>query len=227
MKANIVNISVSNYKVNSSKLFNRKKAVSKFMDVVCISKPQNQAVLSSIKMSWPVKYNPLKYYSRISGEFGEPREIDAETGEVTRIHKGVDIAAPEGTAISSAFKGKVIEVGDVKGWGKYVEIEFEIVNDDGTKTLVRGWYAHLSDISVEVGDEISRGDLIGEVGNTGTSYGKNGGYHLHFAIWVKEEGQDWQAVDPEKHLKPYSPVEFAKDSLIKVKSFFANLLKFL
>ena len=93
----------------------------------------------------------------------------------TSEHKGVDIPAVKGTPVNSAFAGTVVSVGDNNdGYGHKIVVR----HPDNTTTL----YAHLnpSDTTVQSGDQIDAGTMLGGVGNTGKVTGKNGGYHLHF-----------------------------------------------
>ncbi len=86
-------------------------------------------------------------------------------------HRGIDIAAPTGTPIKAAAGGTVIasdKGGDGHGW--------KVVLDHGDG--VHTWYAHLSELSVAVGDRVSTGQQIGLVGSTGHSTGP----HLHFEL---------------------------------------------
>ncbi len=85
-------------------------------------------------------------------------------------HDGIDIAAPEGTTVGAAGRGKVIYVGDQSGYGNIVILR----HDDGLVTL----YAHASKILVDEGDTVARGDPIARVGQTGRTTGP----HLHFEV---------------------------------------------
>ncbi|OHB17797.1 MAG: hypothetical protein A2544_01915 [Candidatus Zambryskibacteria bacterium RIFOXYD2_FULL_43_10] len=88
-------------------------------------------------------------------------------------NNGVDLAAPTGTPILAAADGRVIVSragGYNGGYGSYLVIS----HPNGTQTL----YAHLSQNSVFVGQNIAQGQIIGAVGNTGKSTGS----HLHFEI---------------------------------------------
>src|SRR5262245_35694260 len=83
-------------------------------------------------------------------------------------HTGIDIAAPEGTPIRAVAGGRVTESGLKSGYGSAVVIETE----DGRKML----YAHSTRNLVRVGDWVSSGEPIAEVGSTGRSTGP----HVHF-----------------------------------------------
>jgi murein DD-endopeptidase MepM/ murein hydrolase activator NlpD len=88
----------------------------------------------------------------------------------TRYHAGTDIAAPAGTPIRAVAEGRVVESGPNGGYGNMVVIQAE----DGRKML----YAHNNQNFVRVGDWVSRGDTIAEVGSTGRATGP----HVHFEV---------------------------------------------
>lgn len=98
-------------------------------------------------------------------------------------HKGVDMAAPKGTAVYPAAKGKVSDVsfGTAKG-GNAVNIE----HPDGKTT----YYAHLDTVNVSLGDYVGVDDVIGTVGNTGNAKGKP--FHLHFGIRETSSMGSWK-----------------------------------
>ncbi len=94
-------------------------------------------------------------------------------------HLGVDIVTSAGTPVQSIGAGKVINAGWGAGWGNYITIEHTLT--DGTKIWSN--YGHLSSIAVAKGDTAIIGQKIGEVGNTGNSYGN----HLHFQIDITDQ----------------------------------------
>lgn len=83
-------------------------------------------------------------------------------------HKGWDIAAPSGTNVYAASYGTVEYAGYAKGYGNVVYIR----HPDGSQTR----YAHLMGFNVRPGQQVSAGQRIGLVGNTGASSGP----HLHY-----------------------------------------------
>ncbi len=87
-----------------------------------------------------------------------------------RMHRGLDIAAGEGTAILAADGGTISYSAWNGSYGKLVEID----HGNGYKTR----YAHCSTIDVNVGDKVAKGERIAGVGNTGRSTGA----HLHFEV---------------------------------------------
>ena len=87
-------------------------------------------------------------------------------------HSGLDIAAPYGTSIKSASKGKVIFSGDKGSYGNL------IIVDCGNGVQI--YYGHCSKLYAKVGDKVNAGDIIAAVGSTGNSTGN----HLHFEIKI-------------------------------------------
>lgn len=115
--------------------------------------------------------NPLAG-SKISSRYGNRVDPFKKT---TAFHSGMDFKAPSGKHIKSAGAGKIVKAGRNGGYGLMVEI------DHGNGITTR--YAHMRRISVRVGQKISRGKVIGQVGSTGRSTGP----HLHFE--VRRNGQ--------------------------------------
>ena len=87
-----------------------------------------------------------------------------------RMHSGHDFAGPKGTPIVSTGAGTVTFAGRQSGYGNLVKIQHPF----GFETR----YAHLNAIRVSVGDKVSRGDRIGDMGTTGRSTG----VHLHYEV---------------------------------------------
>lgn len=87
-----------------------------------------------------------------------------------RYHYGIDIDLETGDKVSAAFDGKVRIAKKSKTYGNVVVIR----HANGLET----YYAHLSKINVEVGQELFAGDILGLGGNTGRSRGS----HLHFEV---------------------------------------------
>jgi murein DD-endopeptidase MepM/ murein hydrolase activator NlpD len=88
-------------------------------------------------------------------------------------HNAVDLASAYGTPIMASADGEVIvsrDSGWNGGYGEYIVIK----HDNGTQTL----YAHLSETLVDVGDDVTQGQIIAHMGSTGDSTGD----HVHFEI---------------------------------------------
>lgn len=101
-----------------------------------------------------------------------------------KVHEGHDFAGPQGTAIHATAEGTVIFAGRQSGYGNLIKIRHQF----GIETR----YAHLSKIRVSVGQKVSRGDRIGDMGNTGRSTGT----HLHYEVRV-----GGRPVDPMTYIK--------------------------
>lgn len=100
-----------------------------------------------------------------------------------RMHKGVDIGAPSGSAIRASADGIVIAASYMRGYGNCIIVD----HGGGISTL----YAHCSRIMVGNGARVKRGQTIGKVGQTGLATGP----HLHFEVRV-----NGKAVNPRSWL---------------------------
>ncbi|NHB76785.1 DUF5930 domain-containing protein [Rhodobacter calidifons] len=110
---------------------------------------------------------PVKSAFRWTSGFGYRRD---PKGAGIRMHEGTDLAGSYGTPIYATADGVVVHAGWDNGYGRLVTIR----HDFGVETR----YAHLSQIRVEVGQRVSRGDRIGDMGNSGRSTGT----HLHYEV---------------------------------------------
>lgn len=89
-----------------------------------------------------------------------------------RMHTGLDIDGVVGDSVGAAEGGRVITAGWYYEYGQAIIID----HGNGICTL----YGHLSSINVRVGENVSRGQFIGRLGNTGRSTGS----HLHFEVRI-------------------------------------------
>ncbi len=110
-----------------------------------------------------------------------------------RMHTGVDFTAPTGTPIYATGNGVVVRAErNNYGYGRMIVID----HGYGYQTL----YAHMSDIKVRRGQQVKRGEVIGTVGNTGTSTAP----HLHYEIHRND-----RAVNPVHYFyNDLTPEEF-------------------
>ena len=92
------------------------------------------------------------------------------------FHSGVDIAGPNYGSIKASNSGKVIYTGWYGGYGKVVIIDHGVINGNPTTTL----YAHMSSIKVGNGQNVTKGQVIGQEGTTGYSTGP----HCHFEVRI-------------------------------------------
>ncbi len=112
------------------------------------------------QLIWPVN-------GPITGVFGEARP--------GHMHAGIDVAAGEGTPIRAADSGRVILMqgtGSSGGYGNFTCVQ----HNASTSSC----YAHQSRFGTSMGANVSKGQVIGYVGNTGHSFGA----HLHFEVRV-------------------------------------------
>ena len=130
------------------------------------------------QMKWP-----LPGYSTISSYFGYRSNPFGGSGQ--EFHGGIDIPAPRGTNIVAAYDGQVAWSAYSSSAGNWVGID----HGNGIYTV----YMHMSSRSVNEGDMVKKGDLIGLVGSTGRSTGN----HLHFAV-----RQDGEYVNPLNWVSP-------------------------
>ena len=137
-----------------------------FDEVVKLCK-ENDEKLKCIPAIQPVANKDLKYTAS-----GYGLRIDP-IYNTTKFHEGMDFSANIGTPVYATGNGVVTKAGWQSGYGKIIKID----HGYGYET----WYAHLNDMDVRVGQKVVRGQVIGEVGNTGKSTGP----HLHYEVHVK------------------------------------------
>jgi murein DD-endopeptidase MepM/ murein hydrolase activator NlpD len=139
-------------------------------------------------LAWPIQGSITQPFGPSTLSFEPARTVGSVT--FAHFHTGLDITAPLGTPVHAAAAGLISfagaqadAAGQLVGYGNYVVIN----HPSGCTTL----YGHLSARSVEVGDQVAQGQVIGEEGSTGSSTGP----HLHFEVRV-----DGQPVDPALYL---------------------------
>ena len=123
-------------------------------------------------------------------------------------HRGLDLVGPNYTlddivsyangTVNMATNGYGNGQGEGVNWayGNFVKI----INDDGTVCL----YAHMEYTSVKVGQRVSKGQVIGRMGNSGNSFGG----HLHWEFWSCNDY--YKNVDPSPYLQPKEPIVLPK-----------------
>lgn len=121
---------------------------------VMVSTSRGSGSISGI--SWPLSGRINSYYGYRGGEF----------------HTGIDIDGDVGQPYAAAAGGKVVQSGWSGNYGKMITI------DHGNGVVTK--YAHSSQLLVSVGDTVSKGQTIGQVGVTG----RTSGAHLHFELLV-------------------------------------------
>ena len=137
-----------------------------FDEVVELFKGQDE-MLQSIPAIQPVANKDLK---RTASGYG--MRIDP-IYKTAKFHAGMDFSANTGTPVYATGNGRVKKAGWQSGYGKIIIVDHGF----GYET----WYAHLNKYNVRVGQKVIRGEVIGEVGNTGKSTGP----HLHYEVHLK------------------------------------------
>ena len=155
---------------------------SKSFDEVWSLVKSKADMLASIPAIQPVSNKDL---TRVASGYGWRIHPIYKT---EKLHSGMDFTAPVGTEIYATGSGTVSKVElNGRGYGHNVIINHGF----GYETL----YGHMSKIAVRAGQKVSRGDLVGYVGNTGTSSGP----HLHYEV--------------RKNNNPVNPVNFYYNDL--------------
>jgi murein DD-endopeptidase MepM/ murein hydrolase activator NlpD len=135
---------------------------------------QGIADLTSTPTLWPV-------IGHLTGTFGE--RMDPFSGEGA-FHTGVDISSQYGDGVRATADGVVIEAGDHAGYGRLVVVDHGF----GLTT----WYGHLSSFNVHLGQQVRRGDTVGNVGVSGRSTGP----HVHYEVRI-----NGAPVNPMRYLR--------------------------
>jgi murein DD-endopeptidase MepM/ murein hydrolase activator NlpD len=123
------------------------------------------------------------HLGKINNEFGFRRNPFG--GRSYEFHAGMDIDGERGDNVIAPANGTIIKAGWQGGYGNMIEI------DHGNGLTTR--YGHLSKVEVQVGDTITRGQLIGLVGSTGRSTGP----HLHYEVRLNDK-----SINPRLFLPP-------------------------
>jgi murein DD-endopeptidase MepM/ murein hydrolase activator NlpD len=136
--------------------------------------------ISATPSLWPV-------VGHLTGSFGE--RMDPFSGEGA-FHTGVDISSQYGDSVRATADGIVIEADNRAGYGRLVVID----HGYGVTTF----YGHLSTISVMPGQQIRRGDALGNVGVSGRSTGP----HVHYEVRI-----NGAPVNPMRYLRSASAAD--------------------
>ncbi|MBR0278238.1 MAG: M23 family metallopeptidase [Clostridia bacterium] len=131
---------------------------------------------------WGSPFPGRDWKSVVTSEYGY--RIDPVTGEKGKFHAGLDIGMPAGTPISAVKEGVVTAANYyTTGYGYHVIID----HGGGYQTL----YGHCSTLLVNVGDKVTKGQVIAKVGSTGKSTGP----HLHINVY-----QNGETMNPRNYL---------------------------
>jgi len=118
---------------------------------------------------------------------GYGRRTDPFDPTLTEYHPGVDISAPAGIRVVAPADGTVIFAGQRAGYGRMIVIDHKF----GLTTR----YGHLLRMDVQVGQHVTRHEIIGYVGSSGRSTGP----HLHFELWRND-----RTINPLKFIQAFA-----------------------
>lgn len=152
-----------------------------------------------VREHWDMLLGSLEKQPALAARLPTIRPVRADAAEVesfTRIRdpftglnmntQGVAWGVPLGTPVVATGAGEVIDVTTLARWGKVVEID----HGSGIKTL----YCHLSRFSVEEGDRVVRGQVVGLSGMSGTSLGPR----LFYAVFQGSRARSpWEFILPD------------------------------
>lgn len=117
----------------------------------------------------------LPVQGKLISEYGKQKNIEFNT---STFNSGIDISAPLGQVVHAAGSGEIIYTGSIKGYGQII-----IIDHGGRVTTL---YAHLSKILIDIGDKVKKGQLIGQVGDSGGVSSTR----LHFEVRVEGKPTD-------------------------------------
>ena len=172
---------------------------SKSFDEIVDLARRKEEMLASIPAIQPIANQNL---TRMASGFGYRIHPIYKT---RKLHTGMDFTANTGTPIYATGDAVVESVRKSRrGYGNHVILRHNF----GYKTL----YAHMRSFDVKPGQKVRRGDVIGYVGNTGTSTAP----HLHYEVWKLQEGQ-YKKINPiNYYFNDLTPEEF--DRMIELSS---------
>lgn len=200
------------------------------------------SIKDKLDFDWPVEENSFDEIVSCYGcrdldvdENSPQSKIDSEMGcssYLENFHDGIDIKVEEGTSVKAVADGEIIEICDecddsnnnceegnrkCSGYGNYIIIEH---NDRINGKKYYSKYSHLSEVSVEVGKSVDKGEKIGESGNTGYSQGP----HLDFKIFEDEDEPSFEDNTAKNSIcfmpDPNKKIDFSQGTGCKSKSSF-------
>lgn len=168
---------------------------SKSYDEVIELATNKEEMLASIPAIQPI---PNKNLKRMASGYGYRIHPVYKT---RKLHTGMDFTSPTGTEIYATGNGKVVKIKKTRrGYGMHIVIDHGF----GYSTL----YGHMSKFNVRKGQTVKRGDVIGYVGNTGTSTAP----HLHYEVH-----KDGKKINPINfYFNDLTPAEY--DKMIEISS---------
>jgi len=117
----------------------------------------------------------LPIQGKLISKYGRQKNADFNT---YTFNSGIDISAPLGQVVRAAGSGEIIYTGSIKGYGQII-----IIDHGGRVTTL---YAHLSKILIDIGEKVKKGQIVGQVGDSGGVSSTR----LHFEVRVEGKPTD-------------------------------------
>lgn len=150
-----------------SKLAKVSRTLRRDQEDLSAMQASNGSIVGALDDSAPIKRGSGQLDWPVNGQFTSP--FGTRWG---RLHAGIDIAVPVGTAVHAADSGTVRIAGWVGGYGNYICIQHT--------SSMSTCYGHNSRLMVSVGQSVGKGQVIAAAGNTGHSTGP----HVHFEVRI-------------------------------------------
>lgn len=150
-----------------SKLAKISRSLQRDQEDLAAMQASNGAIGGALDNSAPIKRGSGQLVWPVNGQLTSPFG-----GRWGRLHGGIDIAVPTGTAVHAADTGTVRISGWMGGYGNYICIQHT--------SSMSTCYGHNSRLMVSVGQSVSQGQVIAASGNTGNSTGP----HVHFEVRI-------------------------------------------
>lgn len=127
-------------------------------------------------------------------------------GSLLRLHDGTDIYAGEGEPLLAPFSGRVIDPStrwqpwEASRYGRTIVI----LSDEATSAGYIALLVHADSVWVELGDHVTRGQIVGTLGRTGNADSQSVRAHLHFELRAPFL-LDWSALGLDRRVDAFNP----------------------
>jgi hypothetical protein len=158
---------------------------SRSLDSLEFMASEKEKYLNAIPSIKPIRSDRLKRNIKYLSGYGMRIH---PIHKIPKMHYGLDFTSPKGTKVRATGDGKIVRIRkDKSGYGNNITVDHGYGYES--------FYAHLKDIDVQQGQRVKKGEVIGSVGNTGTSTAP----HLHYEIRYKNQ--------------PVNPIHYCMDGL--------------
>ena len=162
---------------------------------------------------------PFDYDDGIITSIMGPR-VHPITGEIGKLHRGVDVGMPKGKPLYAIADGVVSVVNrNSSGFGYLVGVKHTMNNSNGESKTFHVWYGHVNEILVKHKDVVTQGSIVATCGNRGAGTGP----HLHFEFHEGYSGSP-DRLDPIAMFGWYSRVKWQSEDKTRWESENPNLV---